>query len=161
MEYEKSNYNCYLLLLETVLFWFIYKKFENDALNNAVINTNINNETEDNVMKLNINGSEFEVVLENNATAKALVDMLPMDVEMSELNGNEKYYYLDENLPTNSERIGYINAGDIMLYGDDCLVLFYESFNTSYSYTKIGHIENTSNLKTAVGIGNVNVRWEK
>ena len=86
-----------ILLLGTVLFWFIYKKFENDALNNAVINTNINNETEDNVMKLNINGSEFEVVLENNATAKALVDMLPMDVEMSELNGNEKYYYLDEN----------------------------------------------------------------
>lgn len=45
-----------ILLLGTVLFWFIYKKFENDALNNAVINTNINNETEDNVMKLNING---------------------------------------------------------------------------------------------------------
>ena len=130
-----------ILLLGTVLFWFIYKKFENDALNNAVINTNINNETEDNVMKLNINGSEFEVVLENNATAKALVDMLPMDVEMSDLNGNEKYYYLDENLPTNSENIGHINAGDIMLYGEYCLVLFYESFNTSYSYTKIGHIE--------------------
>lgn len=37
---------------------------------------------------------------------------------MSDLNGNEKYYYLDENLPTNSENIGHINAGDIMLYGE-------------------------------------------
>ena len=28
-----------------------------------------------------------------------------------------------------------------MLYGDNCLVVFYESFDTEYSYTKIGHIE--------------------
>ena len=161
MEYEKSNYKCYYNIVRDSFILFFYKKFENDALNNAVINTNINNETEDNVMKLNINGSEFEVVLENNETAKALVDMLPMDVEMSELNGNEKYYYLDENLPTNSENIGHINAGDIMLYGEYCLVLFYESFNTSYSYTKIGYIENTNNLKSVVGRSSVNVRWEK
>ena len=39
-----------------------------------------------------------------------------------------------------------ISAGDIMLYGNNCLVIFYETFNTQYSYTKIGHIDNLSNL---------------
>ena len=39
-----------------------------------------------------------------------------------------------------------INAGDIMLYGNNCLVVFYKSFDTTYSYTKIGHIDNLPNL---------------
>lgn len=29
---------------------------------------------------------------------------------------------------------------------DDCLVVFYESFKTNYSYTKIGHIDNLPDL---------------
>ena len=47
---------------------------------------------------------------------------------MSELNGNEKYFYLESALPTVSEQVEEIHAGDLMLYGDDCLVLFYQSF---------------------------------
>lgn len=33
-----------------------------------------------------------------------------------------------------------------MIYGNDCLVIFYKSFTSSYSYTKIGHIDNLSDL---------------
>ena len=44
-----------------------------------------------------------------------------------------------------------------MLYGNNCLVVFYKSFNTSYSYTKIGHIENLSDL----GNKNVIIKFEK
>lgn len=76
---------------------------------------------------------------------------------MKELNGNEKYHYLSKSLPTNFENIGTIHAGDIMLYGDDCLVIFYESFNTSYHYNKIGHID-YENLRDLLGDGNVTVR---
>ena len=70
---------------------------------------------------------------------------------MDELNGNEKYYYMTSSLPTNSKRVGNIETGDIMLYGSDCLVIFYESFNTPYSYTRIGKIDNPSSLKGTVG----------
>lgn len=114
----------------------------------------------DNSMVLNINNIEFKAVLEDNNTAKAFKQMLPTTLNMSELNGNEKYNYLSQSLPSNAEQIGRIEAGDIMLYGSSCVVLFYESFNTSYSYTKIGHIENPIELKSAVGAGSVQVLFQ-
>lgn len=83
--------------------------------------------------------------------------MLPLELNMSELNGNEKYAYLDKSLPTNSYNPKHINSGDVMLFGDNCLVIFYDSFNTSYSYTKIGHIDNLPNL----GNGSIKVIIDK
>ena len=72
--------------------------------------------------------------------------MLPHELNMEELNGNEKYVYLNTSLPTNPYNPKKINTGDVMLYGNNCLVIFYKSFETSYSYTKIGHIDNLPNL---------------
>jgi hypothetical protein len=48
-----------------------------------------------------------------------------------------------------------------MLYGNNCVVLFYETFNSSYSYTRIGAIDNPSGLASALGSGDVSVRFEK
>ena len=124
----------------------------------------INHESEKDDMSkisLNINGTSFEAELENNETAKAFYDMLPMSVQMNELNGNEKYVYLDNSLPSKAQRVGRIEAGDIMLYGNNCIVIFYESFNTSYSYTKIGKISNVQGLKAALGSGNAYVSFNK
>ena len=110
-------------------------------------------------MKLQIANYAFGVQLENNPAAEALTELLPMEINMTELNGNEKYHYLSTNLPASSEKVGKIHAGDIMLFGDDCLVLFYKSFKTNYSYTRIGYIDNTSNLEKAVGRGTVSTTW--
>ena len=90
---------------------------------------------------IEVNGERLAVDLEENATASALVGLLPFMVSMDDLNGNEKYVYLDKSLPVDAYSPGRIEAGDMMLYGDNCLVVFYESFDTEYSYTKIGHIE--------------------
>lgn len=108
-------------------------------------------------VKVLINDKEYTINLENNDTVREFVAMLPKKLTMSELNGNEKYIYLDSSLPTNSSNPKRINAGDVYLYGDNCLVIFYKSFDTSYNYTKIGHIDNLPDL----GTGSISVEFKK
>jgi hypothetical protein len=79
---------------------------------------------------------------------------------MSDLNANEKYFDLPANLPANASNPGTIQTGDLMLYGLNTLVLFYQSFSTAYNYTPIGRIDNASGLTTALGSGNVTVKFE-
>ena len=95
---------------------------------------------------ININNKKLGIDLENNSTTSALIKLLPLELSMNDLNGNEKYVYLNESLPTNTYSPKHIEAGDVMLFGDNCLVIFYESFDTSYSYSKIGHINNLPSL---------------
>lgn len=68
-------------------------------------------------MKINviIGGASFSATVDDTATGRAFYSLLPLALNMNELNGNEKYYYLDSSLPTSSYRPGTINAGDIML----------------------------------------------
>lgn len=110
-------------------------------------------------IEITVNGRTFSATLCDNETARAFKDMLPLALTMSELNGNEKYYYLPDNLPKNSSRPSRINTGDIMLYGSDCLVIFYEGFSTSYSYTPIGKIDDPDGLAAALGSGSVQVAF--
>ena len=70
-----------------------------------------------------------------------------MTLTMSDLNNNEKYCYLDFTIPADSKSVKNIKKGDVMLFGNSCLVIFYKSFTTSYSYTKIGYIQNTDGLE--------------
>ena len=106
------------------------------------------NEKENNMENINvsINDKLYNVILEDNKTVKAFLKILPQEFAMTELNGNEKYVYMDTTLPTNAINPKHINKGDIMLYGNNCLVIFYKSFNTNYSYTKIGHIDNLDEI---------------
>ena len=108
-----------------------------------------------------IGSKTFTATLADSETGEAFAALLPLTVTMNELNGNEKYHYLSSSLPTTAYKPGTIHAGDLMLYGNNCLVLFYETFNTSYSYTRIGAIDNPSGLAEALGVGNVSVRFEK
>ena len=115
---------------------------------------------EANEMKIIINGKEFSANFCDTKAAEEFKAMLPLTLGMSELNGNEKYIYLDNRLTAASENVGHINSGDIMLYGSNCIVLFYESFSTPYSYTRIGYIEDPAGIEKAVGSGNVTVTFK-
>lgn len=110
---------------------------------------------------LNINGQSFQAVFYNNKTANALLKKMPMTLNMKELNGNEKYHFFDTEFPVNEKSSGKISAGDIMLYGSDCLVTFYKSHSTSYQYTPVGKIDNPSDFAKAVGSGNVTITLKK
>ena len=111
-------------------------------------------------IKISINGQNFSVRLEDNPSARAFAEKLPLEVDMQELNGNEKYFYMDSDLPSDSERVKQIHAGDLMLFGSNCVVIFYKDFQTNYSYTRLGKIEAT-NLEKILGAGNVHVKFAK
>ncbi len=128
----------------------------NGNINTIAENSVENGESMDTTIKVIINNKSYTAQLENNETANQFADMIPQQFNMNELNGNEKYIYLDSDFQSNPTNQRHIEAGDIMLYGKNCLVIFYKSFNSSYSYTKIGHIENLSDL----GNKSVVVRFE-
>ena len=116
-----------------------------------------------------IGSKTFTATLADSETGEAFAALLPLTITMNELNGNEKYHYLSSSLPTAAYQPGTIHAGDLMLYGNNCVVLFYETFNTSYSYTRLGAIDNpsglspadfASSLASALGSGDVSVRFE-
>ena len=117
-------------------------------------------EEEMQTIHITIGGKTFDATLYDNETARTFAESLPMTVNMSELNGNEKYYYMPDSLSMRSETPGQIQAGDLMLFGSDCLVLFYGTFSTSYSYTPLGRIDNAEGLAEAVGRGSVEVTFE-
>lgn len=108
-------------------------------------------------LKISVNENEFFASLSDNVTVEALIEMLPLSLSMSDLNQNEKYYYLNSNLPIDPNKVELIKKGDIMLFGSNCLVLFYDSFITNYSYTSIGNIDDTVGFAEALGNGEVEI----
>ncbi len=112
------------------------------------------------VLQIQVDDATFSATLLDTPATEALLDLLPLTLDMQELNGNEKYATLPQALPTDAERPGQIHTGDLMLYGSDCLVLFYEDFPTSYSYTPLGKIDDPQGLAQALGAGNVEVHLE-
>lgn len=108
-------------------------------------------------MWMTVDTQRFAVTLEDNPTARAFVQLLPATFDMPDLNGNEKHIRLPRSLPANAERPGMIRTGDVMLYGNDTLVVFYQTFRSGYSYTRIGRIANWAGLPDALGPGSSRV----
>ena len=129
--------------------------------NNEEENNNDNNDNEsmERNITITVNGTPFAATLEDNEAGRAFAAMLPLTLDMIEMNGNEKYHYLDESLPTESYPPGTIHTGDLMLYGSSCVVLFYETFSSGYSYTRLGRIDNPEGLSAMVGGVSVTVSF--
>lgn len=119
-----------------------------------------NRGTMENQMLITVGQKTFTATLEDNATATAFKAMLPLTLNMADVNANEKVVSLPSKLPTKDTNPGRIQAGDLMIWTSRSLVLFYKSFPTSYSYTRIGRIDEPSGLAAALGAGEVSVSFE-
>ena len=109
---------------------------------------------------ITIKNKKYEAILYDNSTTKELIKKIPITITMSDLNENEKYYNFSKSFSTSSENVANINKGDIMLFGDNCLVIFYKSFSTHYKYTKLGYIKNTEDLENSFGKGGISITFE-
>ena len=115
----------------------------------------------DDLVKVKINDEVFDVKLENNSATQELIKELKkgnVTVNASEYGGFEKVGELGFSLPTSDENIGTV-PGDIVLYQGDKISLFYGSH--SWSYTKLGKIDNvdSNKLKEVLGSGDVTLEF--
>jgi hypothetical protein len=112
-------------------------------------------------MWMTIGERRLDFTLTDNAAARAFAAQLPLTLDMSELNGNEKHAELPKALPTNARRAGTIRNGDRMLYGSDTLVVFYATFTSSYPYTRLGRVDDPTGLAEALGRRGARVKFSK
>lgn len=118
-----------------------------------------NTEGEQMKIWMTVNGNRFGISFEDNATARAFAAQLPLSLNMEELDGNEKHTQLQNTLPADASRPGIINNGDLMLYGSSTLVVFYKTFPSAYSYTRIGKVNQPDELADILGRGNVRIEF--
>ena len=142
-------------LVSVLSFFFSCSSFQK---NNMV--TSNHTDTTSNQLIIKVGSSTFNATLLNNPTVTEFKQRLPLTINMSELNGNEKLYRFSTNLPANASNPETIQMGDLMLYGANTLVLFYQTFSTTYSYTRLGRIDNPNGLAAALGSGSATVTFQ-
>ena len=86
----------------------------------------------------------------------AMMQDAPVTIRMRDYSGFEKVGPLGTSLPT-SNRQTTTHSGDIVLYQGNQIVIFYGS--NSWSYTRIGKIDNLTGWEKALGRGNVTVTF--
>lgn len=106
-----------------------------------------------------VGDTTFSATFADNSGAQALRDLLAagdITIEMSDYAGFEKVGSLGQSLPT-SNRQTTTQAGDIVLYQGDQIVIFYGS--NSWSYTRLGRIDDLTGWTEALGSGAVSVTF--
>ena len=122
--------------------------------------TDIQNNTEENTvtnMNVQVGDVVFSATLEENEAVSALVEMMresPVVIQMSDYSGFEKVGSLRTSLPASNSQTT-TQTGDIVLYNGNQIVIFYGS--NSWSYTRLGHIDDLTGWEDALGSGDVTV----
>ena len=108
-------------------------------------------------MKMNVQIGDytFTATLEDNKAVEELVDMMkegPVTIAMDDYSGFEKVGSLGRSLTTSNSQTT-TDAGDIVLYNGNNIVMFYGS--NSWSYTRIGKIDDLTDWNKALGSGSI------
>ena len=110
---------------------------------------------------LRIGDATFTMTVDSGKAGQEFAKSTPFELEMLELNGNEKYFTGTDTLPTNPFKPDFIEVGDVMLYNDNTIVIFYKSFSPESEYTRLGKIDNEFSLESALGAGNIKIDFYK
>ena len=112
-------------------------------------------------IRLSIDGTQVPVTWEENASVDELKTLLPLTVKMSMYGGFEQVGPVGRSIVSNDEQIT-TEAGDIVLYAGDRIVIFYGS--NSWTYTKLGHIDQAQEeMEKLLGQEDVEIQlgWEE
>lgn len=110
-------------------------------------------------MNVQIGDSAFTATLEENAAVDSFVELMktaPVVIQMSDYAGFEKVGSLGTSLPASDSQTT-TQAGDIVLYNGNQIVIFYGS--NSWGYTRLGKIDDLAGWEEALGNGDVTVTF--
>ena len=129
------------------------KDEENDNDNSEITETA--ETTMPQTINISVSGKTLQVKIEDNCATRALVEALregAISYEAHDYGGFEKVGALGRSLPTCDSRIT-TQAGDVILYSGNQIVLFYGS--NSWSYTRLGRLqyESLAELKSFLNAG--------
>ena len=114
-------------------------------------------EQESDTMVMAINGKKVSVEWEDNESVEALMDLVskePLSIQMSMYGGFEQVGSIGTSLPRNDVQTT-TEAGDIVLYSGDQIVVFYGS--NSWAYTRLGRITDKNEDELAKMLGKEDV----
>ena len=119
-------------------------------------------EAEEMSILMKIGDEVVTVAWEDNESARALAELLreqPMSIQMSMYGGFEQVGSFGTSLPRDDEQTT-TQAGDIVLYSGNQMVVFYGS--NSWAYTRLGRITDKSaeELEKLLGNGDVTITLE-
>ena len=114
--------------------------------------------TKNRTISITVGDTVLKATLEDNESARAFADMMPLTIRMSGYGGFEQVGSLGESLPAEDVSME-TEPGDIVLYNADSVVMFYGS--NSWDYTMLGHIEGKSagELEAILGSGDIEVNF--
>lgn len=132
------------------------------AENNAAVSEEQNKEEtmmQQTTFYVTVGETTFSATFADNSGAQAWKELLAdgdVTIQMSDYAGFEKVGALGQSLPTSNSQTT-TQAGDIVLYQGDQIVIFYGS--NSWSYTRLGKIDDLTGWEEALGNGSVSVTF--
>jgi len=114
-------------------------------------------------MKIEVNGKELNVKLENNSSVDELLEKLEAGdiiIDAHDYGSFEKVGNLGFSLPTNDQKIT-TKPGDLILYQGNQITLYYDT--NTWTFTKLGEVTNVSaaELKDILGDSDVKMILKK
>lgn len=112
-------------------------------------------------IQITVGGRSFAAKLVDNPSTRVFMQQMPVTLDMRDHGGKEKVVSLPYDFPASStEQPAMINAGELYLWSGNSLVLFYTSIQNSYGgYVRLGYIEDSSGLQTALGSGTATITF--
>lgn len=160
----------YLITLFSMLFLFSftacgeetpYQELANGEQENTDDSTN--NQNDENMttyqIRIRVGNHELTATLQNNATTRTFVDMLPITLPMLDLYGREMCYRFPDALPTDDVNTCGYEVGEIVYYPPmHSFVILYAQNGERFSMQKLGMVN--EDVSVFNGIGNVDVLFE-
>ena len=123
-------------------------------LNTQLTNKKVESGETETMLRLKIGDTDVAVNWEENESVEALKALCrdePLTIHMSMYGGFEQVGPIGQSLPRNDSQTT-TQAGDIVLYSGNQVVIFYGS--NAWAYTRLGHISDKSGQEMAELLGN-------